>query len=151
MIDCLIVDDEKDSIDLLTYYAKQVPNINVIKATTEPLEALALINERKVQLAFCDIQMPLVSGLDLAKAAMGKCKLIFVTAYSEFALQGYEHEVLDYLLKPVTFLRFMTAFQKAERLFAAFRFAFLLFQWNTTTITFLFCYFFLLISTCGCG
>lgn len=118
MIDCLIVDDEKDSIDLLIYYAKQVPNLNIVKATTNPMEALALINERKVQLAFCDVQMPLVSGIDLAKAAIGKCKIIFITAYTEYALQGYEHEVFDYLLKPVNFVKFLIAFQKTEKLLA---------------------------------
>lgn len=118
MIDCLIVDDEQDSVDLLVFYAKQIPNLNIVCATTNPIEALNLINDEKVELAFCDIQMPEVSGLDIAKASIGKCKLIFVTAYSDFAFQGYEHDVLDYLLKPVSLARFLTAFKKAEKMFS---------------------------------
>jgi len=119
MINCLIVDDELHAVELLTHFAKQVPGLNVIKATTDPVEALLYINEgNDVQLIFSDIQMADVSGLDIAKAVKGKCKLIFVTAYSEFALQGYENDIVDYLLKPVSFPRFLTAVQKAENMLA---------------------------------
>ncbi|HTC00052.1 MAG TPA: LytTR family DNA-binding domain-containing protein [Ferruginibacter sp.] len=119
MINCLIVDDELHAVELLVHFAKQVPNLNVIKATTDPVEALLYINEgNDVQLIFSDIQMADVSGLDIAKAVKGKCKLIFVTAYSEFALQGYENDIVDYLLKPVSFPRFLTAVQKAENMLA---------------------------------
>lgn len=116
MIDCLIVDDEEYCIDLLVLYAKQVPDLNIIKTTTNPMEAMGFINTKKIQLVFCDIQMPDISGLDIAKAAVGKCKLIFTTAYSEFALDGYEHDVVGYLLKPITFPKFLAAFEKAKNI-----------------------------------
>lgn len=116
MIDCIIVDDEEYSIDILLLYAKQIPDLNIIKATTNPMEAMVLINTGKIQLAFCDIQMPDISGLDIAKAAIGKCKLIFTTAYSDFAINGYEHDVIDYLLKPISFPRFLAAFEKANKI-----------------------------------
>ncbi len=119
MINCLIVDDELHAVELLQHFAKQIPTLNVIKTTTDPVEALLYINEgNDVQLIFSDIQMADVSGLDIAKAVKGKCKLIFVTAYSEFALQGYENDIVDYLLKPVSFPRFLTAVQKAENMLA---------------------------------
>ena len=119
MINCLIVDDELHSVELLLHFAKQIPGLNVIKATTDPVEALLYINEgNNIQLIFSDIQMADVSGLDIAKAVKGKCKLIFVTAYSEFALQGFENDIVDYLLKPVSFPRFLTAVQKAEHMLA---------------------------------
>src|ERR1700744_3740853 len=119
MINCLIVDDELHSVELLLHFAKQVPGLNVIKTTTDPVEALLYINEgNNIQLIFSDIQMADVSGLDIAKAVKGKCKLIFVTAYSEFALQGFENDIVDYLLKPVSFPRFLTAVQKAEHMLA---------------------------------
>jgi two-component system LytT family response regulator len=119
VINCLIVDDELHAVELLQHFAKQIPGLNVIKATTDPVEALLYINEgHDVQLIFSDIQMADVSGLDIAKAVKGKCKIIFVTAYSEFALQGYDNDIVDYLLKPVSFPRFLTAVQKAENMLA---------------------------------
>lgn len=118
MINCLIIDDELHSVELLVHFASQVPVLNVIKATTNPVEALVCINEGNVQLVFCDIQMTDISGLDIAKVVKGKCKMIFVTAYSEFAFEGFENDVVDYLLKPVSFPRFLTAVQKAESMLA---------------------------------
>jgi two-component system LytT family response regulator len=119
MINCLIVDDELHAVELLAHFAKQVPGLNVIKTTTDPVEALLYINEgNDVQLIFSDIQMADVSGLDIARAVKGKCKLIFVTAYTEYALEGYENDIVDYLLKPVSFPRFLTAVQKAENMLA---------------------------------
>lgn len=113
MINCIIVDDEQHSLDLLIFYTKQIPFLNIILATTNSIEALVLINEGNVDLAFCDIHMPKVTGIDIAKVAIGKCKLIFITAYEKYALEGYEYEVIDYLLKPVTFPRFLAGAQKA--------------------------------------
>ncbi len=113
MINCIIVDDEQHAIDILTHYVKQTPFLNLLASTTNPLQALQVVNENKVDLVFLDIQMPEISGLDFIKAINGKAKVILTTAYGEFAVEGFELEVLDYLLKPVSLPRFLKATQRA--------------------------------------
>jgi DNA-binding LytR/AlgR family response regulator len=113
MITCLVVDDEQGAIDILTQYIERTPFLKLIDTTTDPLEVLEIMQKQKIDLLFMDIRMPHLSGLDLAKMITGKCKIIFTTAYSEFAIQGYENNALDYLLKPIPFQRFLTAAQKA--------------------------------------
>jgi DNA-binding LytR/AlgR family response regulator len=115
MISCLIVDDEFDALDVMEHYVKQTPVLQLVKATTNPLEALQIIATQKIDLVFLDIQMPQLSGMDLAKALGGNTKVILTTAYSEFAVEAYNLEVVDYLLKPVSFPRFLTAVQRAAR------------------------------------
>jgi len=109
MITCLIVDDEQHAVDILVHYVKQTPFLQLIGSTTHPIEALELINSRQVDLLFVDIQMPEISGMDLIKAIQGKCRIILTTAYSEFATEGFELEVVDYLLKPISLPRFLKA------------------------------------------
>lgn len=115
MIRCLIVDDEWDALDVMTHYVQQTPILQLVKATTNPLEALQIVATDKIDLLFLDIQMPQLSGLDLVKAIAGKARVILTTAYSEFAVEAYDLEVVDYLLKPVPFPRFLTAVQRAAR------------------------------------
>lgn len=115
MISCLIVDDEFDAIDVITHYVQQTPILRLVKATDNPLEALQIIATQKIDLIFLDIQMPQLSGMDLVKAIDGKTKVILTTAYSEFAVEAYNHEVVDYLLKPIPFPRFLMAVQRAAR------------------------------------
>lgn len=115
MIRCLIVDDEWDALDVMTHYVQQTPILHLVKATTNPLEALQIVATQKVDLLFLDIQMPQLSGLDLAKAIAGRARVILTTAYSEFAVDAYDLEVIDYLLKPIPFPRFLTAVQRAAR------------------------------------
>lgn len=115
MINCLIVDDEQHAIDILTHYISQTPFLHLAATTTNPIEALQIVNEQKIDLLFLDIQMPELSGIDLTKAIHGKAKVILTTAYSEFALESYELDVVDYLLKPVRFPRFLQAVQKASK------------------------------------
>jgi two-component system LytT family response regulator len=112
MINCVIVDDEQHAIDVLLHYIKQTPFLHLAGATTNPSEALVWINEGKVDLIFLDIHMPEISGIEFAKVITGKCKIIFTTAYGEFALLGYEMEVVDYLMKPIPFPRFMQSVQR---------------------------------------
>ena len=112
MINCVIVDDEQHAIDILVHYVKQTPHLNLVATTTNPLEALQMVAVQKVDLVFLDVQMPELSGIDFARAINGKAKVILTTAYSEFALEGYELDVVDYLLKPIRFPRFLTAVQK---------------------------------------
>ncbi|HEY0678141.1 MAG TPA: LytTR family DNA-binding domain-containing protein [Chitinophagaceae bacterium] len=116
MIHCLVVDDEQHAIDILLHYIGQTPMLNVVAATTNPMEALQIMASRKVDLIFLDIHMPELSGIDFIKAINGKAKVILTTAYSEFALEGFELDVVDYLLKPIRFPRFLTAVQKAANL-----------------------------------
>jgi two-component system, LytTR family, response regulator len=115
MITCLIVDDEYDAIDVIEHYVKQTPVLHLVGATTNPLEALRILATQNIDLVFLDIQMPQLSGMDVAKAISGNTKVIFTTAYSEFAVEAYNLEVVDYLLKPVPFPRFLTAVQRAAK------------------------------------
>jgi two-component system LytT family response regulator len=115
MINCIIVDDEQHAIDILVHYVNQTPFLNLVSTFTNPIEALQTVATQKVDLVFLDIQMPELSGIDFIKAINGKAKVILITAYSEFALEGYELEVVDYLLKPVRLPRFLTAVQKVVK------------------------------------
>src|SRR5450755_376467 len=113
MINCIIVDDEQHAIDILVHYVKQTPYLHLIASFTNPIEALQLLGQQKIDLIFLDIQMPELSGIDFIKAINGKSKVILTTAYSEFALEGYELYVVDYLMKPIRLARFLAAVQKA--------------------------------------
>jgi two-component system, LytTR family, response regulator len=113
MINCIIVDDEQHAIDILVHYVKQTPHLNLVASFTNPIEALQLLGKQKIDLVFLDIQMPELSGIDFIKAIQAKSKVILTTAYSEFALEGYELYVVDYLMKPIRLPRFLAAVQKA--------------------------------------
>ena len=115
MITCLVVDDEYDAIDVMTHYVQQTPILQLVASTTNPLEALQIMATQKIDLVFLDIQMPQLSGMDLVKAISGKTKVILTTAYSEFAVEAYSLEVVDYLLKPIPFPRFLAAVQRAGK------------------------------------
>jgi two-component system, LytTR family, response regulator len=115
MITCIIVDDEQPAIDVIEHYVKQIPSLQLLASFTNPLQALQLLNERPVDLLFLDIQMPEISGIDLIRAIRGRSKVILTTAYSEFVSEGFELEVADYLLKPVSFPRFLAAVQRVQQ------------------------------------
>lgn len=112
MISCIVVDDEQHAIDVLVHFIRQVPFLELKGTSTSPLQALQMVNAEKVDLVFLDVQMPDISGIDFIRAINGKCKVILTTAYSEFAAEGFELEVVDYLLKPVPFPRFLKAVQR---------------------------------------
>lgn len=116
MITCLIVDDEPFSVEALKSYALRIPFLEVVLATTSAVEAAILIQKQNIDLVFSDIHMPELSGLELVKLIQGKSKVIFATAYSDYALEGYQHDVIDYLMKPISFEKFLKAAQKAEKL-----------------------------------
>ena len=115
MINCIIVDDEQHAIDILIHYVNQTPFLNLTGTTTNPIEAMEMVSKQKVDLVFLDIQMPELSGIDFIKAINGKVKIILTTAYSEFAIESYELDVVDYLLKPIRLPRFLSAVQKAVK------------------------------------
>jgi DNA-binding LytR/AlgR family response regulator len=111
-IRCLVVDDEPLALDILAKYINQLPSLTLVGTCTDALEALSLIQQGKVDLAFVDIQMPSLTGIQFLRVVNGKCKAILTTAYSEYAMEGYELDVIDYLLKPISFERFLKAVQK---------------------------------------
>ncbi len=115
MIRCLIVDDEQHAIDVLAHYIGQTNYLELVNSCTNPVEALEIVVTGKIDLDFLDIQMPELSGIDFTKAINGKAKVILTTAYSEFAIEGFDLDVVDYLLKPIRFPRFLSGVQKAVK------------------------------------
>lgn len=111
-IHCIIVDDEQNAIDLLTEYLQATGLLHLAYATTSPLDALQFVRQQPVQLAFLDIDMPYMSGIELAKVLQDQCMVIFTTGYSEFVSDSYELNAIDYLLKPIALPRFMRAVQQ---------------------------------------
>lgn len=112
-INCLIIDDKPLAIDILANYTLKVPFLKLIATTTNPIEGLSIVREDKIDLVFLDIQMAELTGLQFMKIAGKQCKVVLTTAYSEYALDGFEHDVIDYLLKPISFDRFYRAAEKA--------------------------------------
>ena len=112
-ISCMVVDDEPLAMQLICDYVLKMPALHLVHYTTNPIEALQWIQDGKIDLVFLDIQMPEITGINFLKLTQDKCKSILITAYPDYALEGYEHNVVDYLLKPVTFERFLIAAQKA--------------------------------------
>jgi DNA-binding LytR/AlgR family response regulator len=114
MITCLIVDDEQSATNVLKSYVEKIPFLELGAIANDPLEALKILHDKKIDLMFVDVQMPNLSGVELVKMIQGKkTKIVFTTAYAEFAVEGFEHEALDYLLKPISFERFLKAAQRA--------------------------------------
>ncbi|WP_375416324.1 LytR/AlgR family response regulator transcription factor [uncultured Hymenobacter sp.] len=116
MLRCIAVDDEAYATRILAAYIEKVPFLTLAGTTTKPLEALMWVQEGRADVVFLDIQMPELTGLQFLKLCGPKCKVILTTAYPEYALEGYEHDVVDYLLKPIAFDRFLRAAQKAYAL-----------------------------------
>ncbi|HEY2583675.1 MAG TPA: LytTR family DNA-binding domain-containing protein [Mucilaginibacter sp.] len=114
MIRCLVVDDEPLALQILEDYISKIPFLQLIKATTNPIEALTLVQEGNVDLVFLDVQMPELTGIQFLRISNGKAKVILTTAYPQYALEGYELDVIDYLLKPIAFDRFFKSVQKAQ-------------------------------------
>ena len=114
MIKCLVVDDEPLALHIIEDYIAKVPFLTLVKSTTDAIAALTLVQEGGADLVFLDIQMPELTGIQFLKIANRKAKFIITTAYPQYALEGYELDVIDYLLKPIAFERFYKAAQKAS-------------------------------------
>lgn len=112
-LNCVIVEDEPLARNLLVEYVRKVPSLNLIEACSSPLAALEVLRNNSVDVLFLDVQMPELTGISLLKVLQKRPLVILTTAYSEYALQGYELDVVDYLLKPITFERFLRAVDKA--------------------------------------
>ncbi len=113
MINALIVDDEPLALDVLETYIERLPNVNLVRRCNNAIEAMDALNSEKIDLMFLDIQMPQLTGIDFLKTLQNPPLVVFTTAYPNYALDGYELNVTDYLLKPISFERFMTAVNKA--------------------------------------
>ena len=113
MISCIIIDDEPHIIELIKGYVEQIPFLKLESTFTNPIEAIAYMSHVDIDLIFLDIHMEPFSGLDFIQANKSRAGIIMITAYSDYALKGYENDVIDYLLKPVSMVRFMKAAQKA--------------------------------------
>lgn len=114
MIRCLVVDDEPLALDVLADYIQKVPFLQLIKTTTSAFEGLAIAQNDHIDLVFLDVQMPELTGIQFMKIMNKKCDVILTTAYSQYALDGYELDIVDYLLKPIAFERFYKAVQKVN-------------------------------------
>jgi len=114
MLKCLIIDDEPLAISLLKDYVDKTEFLQLQNTFINPIEAMHFISENQVDLCFLDIQMPELTGIQFMKIMQSKCQFIMTTAYNQYAIDGYEFDVVDFLLKPITFDRFMIAANKAQ-------------------------------------
>lgn len=113
-IKAIIVDDEPLAAEIIESFASQIPDLEIIAKFYDPLDALFFLKENPVDLVFCDIEMPGINGLELIKTLDKMPLFIMITAFREFALEGFEVGVFDYLVKPVRQDRFLKAFYKAK-------------------------------------
>ncbi|MFQ5445437.1 MAG: LytR/AlgR family response regulator transcription factor [Saprospiraceae bacterium] len=115
-IRCLVVDDEELARTLLENYIGRIPHLELTGKCKDPLEAMAALNDGPADLMFLDIQMPGLTGVEFLKSLKTRPLVIFTTAYPDYALEGYALDVVDYLLKPFSFERFVQAVNKAAGL-----------------------------------
>ena len=111
-IKCLVIDDEELARTLLKSYINKIDFLELVADFESPLDAMQVLKDNAIDVIFLDIQMPDLKGTDFAKMINSKTKVIFTTAYSEYALEGFDLNALDYLLKPITFERFLQAVDK---------------------------------------
>lgn len=114
VLNCLIVDDEELARRLVRSYCERLPGLTVAAEAAQPVAALSALREHNIDLVFLDIEMPGMTGLDLIRSLRRPPAFILTTAYSEYALEGFELDVVDYLLKPFGFERFVRAVEKAR-------------------------------------
>ncbi|WP_293311555.1 LytR/AlgR family response regulator transcription factor [Pedobacter sp. UBA5917] len=115
-INCLIIDDEKLARDILQEYVSRVDQLNLIATCADGMEAFNILQKQKIDLLFLDINMPNLGGFELLKTVANIPPVILTTAYREYALDSYQFNVIDYLLKPIPFDRFLKAITKLNKL-----------------------------------
>ncbi len=113
---CIIVDDEPLARDLIRGHVEKLENFEIVAECSDAMKALKVLREKNVDLIFMDIQMPQITGIEFLKTLKNPPKVIFTTAYREYALEGFELDVVDYLLKPITFERFLKSVNKYYQL-----------------------------------
>lgn len=114
VIRCLVVDDEPVAREILENHLAKINSVKIVGSCKSALEAFAIINEQNIDLIFLDINMPEISGLSFAKSINKNIKIIFTTAYREYAIDGFDLQAVDYLLKPVSFQRLLQAINKYQ-------------------------------------
>lgn len=112
-LSCLIVDDEPLALDLMESYVKRTPFLSLAGRCNSAVEVLPIVKERKIDVIFLDIQMPELNGLELSRMLGERTKVIFTTAFEQYALEGFRVDALDYLLKPISYPEFLKAAGKA--------------------------------------
>lgn len=113
---CVIIDDEPLARELLEGYLEKIPDFELVASCASAIDASTILSKNKVDLIFLDIEMPLLKGTDFFKNLVHKPQVIFTTAYRDYAVDGFELNALDYLLKPIFFERFFSAIQKFLKL-----------------------------------
>lgn len=115
---CIIIDDEPLAIDILVGYCLKMDFMELIGTFTNPLDAIATLKEKRVDLIFSDIEMPQISGIDFINSLENRPLFIFTTAYSQYAVEGFNLNAVDYLVKPIPYHRFIKAVSRAKELLA---------------------------------
>ena len=115
---CIIIDDEPLAIDVLMEYCQKVDFVELEGTFTNPLEAISVIKEKKIDLIFCDIEMPQINGIDFITSLDNTPLFIFTTAYSQYAVEGFNLNAIDYLVKPIPYNRFIKAISRAKEISA---------------------------------
>ena len=116
MIKCLAIDDEPLAVKKIAGYIQKVPFLELVAECRNVAEAMTIMDSTDVQLLFIDINMPDISGMEFVKSLTNKPYIVFTTAYSEYAVEGFQVEAVDYLLKPITFTNFLKAANKVKNL-----------------------------------
>jgi two-component system LytT family response regulator len=114
---CVIIDDEPLAVDLIKEFVSKVESLELINTFNNAIDAIAVINNSNVDLIFLDIEMPHFSGIDFLNAIDKKPLIIFTTAYSDYAVEGFNLGAVDYLVKPIPFHRFLKSVMRAQQLF----------------------------------
>jgi DNA-binding LytR/AlgR family response regulator len=112
MYNCLIIDDEPIAIRVIKKHLEAFPGFNVVAECNNAIDAMPVLSKEKIDLLFCDIQMPQITGVDFIRSLCHPPKIILTTAYREYAIEAFELNVIDYLLKPISFERFTKAINK---------------------------------------
>ncbi|GGB02690.1 LytR/AlgR family response regulator transcription factor [Puia dinghuensis] len=112
-IKCLVVDDEPLAREVISRFIARVPSLQLVAECENAIQAMTIVQQQEIELAFVDIQMPELLGTEFIKILQHPPKMILTTAYPEYALEGYDLDVVDYLLKPIQFERFLKAINKA--------------------------------------
>jgi DNA-binding LytR/AlgR family response regulator len=114
VINCLLIDDEPLALQLLEDYVNKTPYLKLAGKFEEPMQALLQLESREIELLFLDIKMPDISGINFFRSLSYKPEVIFTTAYSEYAIDGFELNAMDYLLKPISFEKFLAASNRVK-------------------------------------
>src|SRR5688572_11178647 len=114
MLNCLLIDDEPLALQVLGDFVNKTPYLRLVGQFEDPLQSLSLFESQKIDLLFLDIKMPDISGIDFYRSLVNKPEVIFTTAYSEYAIDGFELKAMDYLMKPISFEKFITACHRVK-------------------------------------